>query len=218
LPVRRVGLELAMQQVRGDAVFGAHAGVAAHHFLLNTCCHPMCPEERGQSSELAVDSSRRDRRKAGETPMSKPGRPVPDTHDFDREFRAQLSQMTAGIAPTAFTTAWADWAMHLAQSPSRRAALRKQALERAQDTWAFALRALTGGSLSPSEGLEGEADRRFGGDAWTRFPFNVYARAYQNNAALMRSAVGGVRGVTEYHAQLMEFAVRMLLEDRKSVV
>jgi len=144
--------------------------------------------------------------------MSKPGRPVPDTHDFDREFRAQLSQMTAGIAPTAFTTAWADWAMHLAQSPSRRAALRKQALERAQDTWTFALRALTGESLSPSEGLEGDADRRFGGDAWTRFPFNVYARAYQNNAALMRSAVGGVGGVTEYHAQLMEFAVRMLLD------
>src|SRR5690606_12831106 len=44
------------------------------------------------------------------------------------------------------------------------------------------------------------------------FPFNVYARAYQNNAALMRSAVGGVRGVTEYHAQLMEFAVGMLLD------
>ncbi|MCM5570438.1 alpha/beta fold hydrolase [Burkholderiaceae bacterium FT117] len=144
--------------------------------------------------------------------MSKPGQPVPETHDFDREFRAQLSQMTAGMAPTAFTTAWADWAMHLAQSPSRQAALQKQAFERAQDTWAFALRALGGESVSPAEGFEGEADRRFGGSDWTRFPFNVYARAYQNNAALMKSAIGGVGGVTEYHSQLLEFALRMLLD------
>jgi len=140
--------------------------------------------------------------------MSRPGQSDPDTHDFDREFRAQLSQMTAGMAPTAFTTAWADWAMHLAQSPSRQAALQKQA----QDTWAFALRALGGESLSPAEGFDGEVDRRFGGSDWTHFPFNVYARAYQNNAALMKSAIGGVGGVTEYHSQLLEFALRMLLD------
>jgi hypothetical protein len=35
-------------------------------------------------------------------------RTAPTTQDFDREFRAQLAQMTAGLAPTAFTTAWAD--------------------------------------------------------------------------------------------------------------
>ena len=35
---------------------------------------------------------------------------TPRTQDFDREFRAQMAQMTAGLAPTAFTTAWADWA------------------------------------------------------------------------------------------------------------
>ena len=48
----------------------------------------------------------------------KPG-PLPTHQDFDREFRAQLAQMTTGLAPTAFSTAWADWAMHLAQSPGR---------------------------------------------------------------------------------------------------
>ena len=71
--------------------------------------------------------------------MTKPGRPVASTQTIDREFRAQVAQMTAGLAPTAFATAWADWAMHLALSPARQSELRQQAMERAQDTWTFAL-------------------------------------------------------------------------------
>jgi polyhydroxyalkanoate synthase len=138
------------------------------------------------------------------------GAPAPQ--DFDREFRAQLAQMTAGMAPTAFTTAWADWAMHLALSPAKQMEMQQQLLQRAQDTWSFALRAMAGQPVAPAEGLEGKVDRRFGAPDWSQFPFNVYARAYQNSAALMNDAVHDVDGVTDYHAQLMEFAVRMLLD------
>ncbi len=132
--------------------------------------------------------------------------------DFDREFRAQVAQMTSGLAPSAFTSAWTDWATQMAVSPAKRAELRRHAMERAGDTWAFALRALSGAPVSPSDGVEGEVDRRFAGADWMKFPFNVYARAYQNNAALMNEAVQGVGGVTEYHSQLVEFTVRMLLD------
>jgi len=93
--------------------------------------------------------------------MNKTARPVPTTQDFDREFRAQMAQMTAGLAPTAFTTAWADWAMHLALSPAKQNELQRHAMERAQDTWAFALRALAGAPVSPSESFAGNPDRRF---------------------------------------------------------
>ena len=144
--------------------------------------------------------------------MARRSKPAPTGQDFDREFRAQVAQMTAGLAPTAFTTAWADWAMHLAQSPARQGELRQEALDRAVDTWAFALRALAGAPVPPSEGLAGEPDPRFGSNEWATFPFNVYARAYQNSVALMKDAVRDVDGVTDYHAQLLEFAVRMLLD------
>ncbi len=144
--------------------------------------------------------------------MARTRKPAPSGQDFDREFRAQMGQMTAGLAPTAFTTAWADWAMHLAQSPARLQQLQQQAAQRAQDTWAFALRALAGEAMPPADGFDGSADRRFEGVDWTRFPFNVYARAYQNTAALMQQTVSDVDGVTDYHAQLMGFAVRMLLD------
>ena len=132
--------------------------------------------------------------------------------DFDREFRAQVAQMTSGLAPSAFTSAWTDWATQMAVSPAKRAELKRHAMERAGDTWAFALRALAGAPVSPSDGIEGEVDRRFASADWMQFPFNVYARAYQNNAALMNEAVQDVGGVTEYHSQLVEFTVRMLLD------
>ncbi len=144
--------------------------------------------------------------------MNTKSKPAPTAQDFDREFRAQVAQMTAGLAPTAFTTAWADWAMHLALAPAKRRELQQDVLERAQDTWAFALRALAGVPLSPSDGFAGDADRRFDAENWSLFPFNVYARAYQNNVALLKDAVRDVDGVTEYHGQLLEFAVRMLLD------
>ena len=144
--------------------------------------------------------------------MTRKSKSAPTTRDFDREFRAQVAQMTAGLAPTAFSTAWADWATHLALAPAKQRELQQEMLVRAQDTWAFALRALTGGPVSPAEGLDDEGDRRFKAEDWSRFPFNVYARAYQNAASLLKDAVRDVDGVTEYHEQLLEFSLRMLLD------
>ena len=138
--------------------------------------------------------------------------PSPGSNDLDREFRAQLAKMTAGISPTAFANAWADWASHLALAPARRGELQRQTLQRAQDTWAFALRAMAGAPLAPADGLNGEADARFAAPQWKQFPFNVYARAYQNNKALLQSAVHDVDGVSDYHANLVEFALRMMLD------
>ena len=70
---------------------------------------------------------------------------------------------------------------------------------------------MAGSPVSPAENLGAKPDRRFEAEAWTQFPFNVYARAYQNNLALMNEAVRDVCGVTDYHTQLLEFALRTLL-------
>ncbi|MDE1948797.1 MAG: polyhydroxyalkanoic acid synthase [Burkholderiales bacterium] len=144
--------------------------------------------------------------------MTPPSKTARTAQDIDRDFRAQVAQMTAGLAPTAFTAAWADWAMHMALSPGKRAELQQHALDRAQDTWLFALRALMGQAAAPSDRFDGTADPRFAAANWTQFPFNVIARAYQNGAALLNEAVSDVGGVNDYHAQLLEFAVRMALD------
>jgi hypothetical protein len=111
--------------------------------------------------------------------------------------------MTAAC-PTAFTTAWADWASRL----SRKQELQQHATSRARHL-VFAACAGRGAVAPPSfEGTPTAASKPRPG----RAPFNVYARAYQNNAALLKDAVRGVGGVTDYHGQLLEFAVRMLLD------
>ncbi|MEY2689808.1 MAG: hypothetical protein RL375_4007 [Pseudomonadota bacterium] len=143
---------------------------------------------------------------------SKKKAPSSHAQDFDRGIRAHLGQMTAGMAPSAFTSAWADWAMQIGLAPAKQAEVRHQAIERAQDTWAFAARAMLGEALSPAEGFDGARDRRFAGEAWSKFPFNVWARAFQNQAELARSAVQGVNGVTEDHSKLIDFSLRLLMD------
>jgi polyhydroxyalkanoate synthase len=138
--------------------------------------------------------------------------PIPNGIDFDKEFRAQIAKLTGGLSPKAFSAAWADWAAHLALSPSRQLELRQEMLSRSADTWNFALKALTGTPVAPSEDFDGTSDPRFGKADWSQWPFNVYARAYQNSAALVNMAVDGVEGVDPYQEKLVQFAVRMLLD------
>lgn len=137
---------------------------------------------------------------------------LPNAIDFDREFRAQVGKLTGGLSPMAFSSAWADWAAHLAISPSKQLELQQELRSRTADTWTFALQALSGAPLAPSEGFDGKSDSSFGKVDWSKWPFNVYARAYQNCAALVNKAVDGVEGVDPYQEKLVQFSVRMLLD------
>ena len=138
--------------------------------------------------------------------------PVPTTEQLDKAFRAALGKVTGGLSPTAFLTAWTDWAQQLASSPGRQSELQQDALHRALSTFTFAARAATGEPLSPSEALAGEADPRFAGEAWNQYPFNVWAHAFQHGANWIRSLNQDVEGLKPYHAQLVGFTVQQWLE------
>ncbi len=137
---------------------------------------------------------------------------APTTEAIDRAFRAALSKLTGGLSPTAYATAWADWAMQLASSPGRQLELGADAMRRAADNLQFAQRAAGGEKLSPTEGLNGEADARFATDAWQQYPFNVFARVYQNGAAWLRTLPADVDGLRQYHRELVDFTVRQWLD------
>ncbi len=137
---------------------------------------------------------------------------APTTEAIDRAFRAAVGKLTGGLATTAYTAAWTDWALQLAMSPGRQAELAADAMRRAADNLAFASRAAGADKLSPGEGLNGESDNRFAGDAWQQYPFNVLARAYQNGAAWMRTLPKDVEGLRHYHSELVDFTVRQWLE------
>ncbi len=129
---------------------------------------------------------------------------------IDREFRAALARMTGGISPQDYGAAWADWWLHLSSSPTKQMELSKSAMEKAMDLWLFSTQAMQGQPLPPND--PAHKDRRFAAGPWQMFPFNVYARAYQNGAGLMQEMVQGVQGVQERNAQLMGFAMQQFAE------
>jgi polyhydroxyalkanoate synthase len=139
-------------------------------------------------------------------------KPPAGADTLNREYLAQLGKLTGGLSPTAYMTAWFDWANHFMRAPAKQMEVQQDAWKRAVDNVTFAAKAATGAPLSPAEGLNGDADKRFADEAWNQFPFNVFARIYQNGAAWARQSVKGVDGVTHYHSDLVDFSVRQGLE------
>ena len=128
----------------------------------------------------------------------------------DREFRAALARMTGGISPQDYGAAFSDWWLHYITSPAKQVAVQQAVVNNAFDLWMFTTQAMQGQPLAPND--PGHRDQRFSGDAWQMFPFNVYARAYQNNAKFLQETVSGVDGVQERNAEMMGFAVQQLAE------
>jgi polyhydroxyalkanoate synthase len=137
---------------------------------------------------------------------------APTAEAIDHAFRAALGKLSGGMSTSAFTTAWTDWATHLAASPSRQLELASDAMRRAADTMSFATRAASGEKLAPSEGAGKDGDARFAAEAWNQFPFNVYARAFQNSAGWLKSLPEDLGGLRKYHGELVEFTVRQWLD------
>jgi len=136
---------------------------------------------------------------------------TPDAFEtVDREFRALLARMTGGISPQDYGAAFADWWLHYLSSPSKQLEVQQKAVKSALDLWMFTTQAMQGQPLPPND--PGHRDQRFASDAWRLFPFNVYARAYQNGATFLRDTISGVDGVQDRNEQMMGFALQQFAE------
>jgi polyhydroxyalkanoate synthase len=137
---------------------------------------------------------------------------APTNDAIDQAFKAALSKMTGGIAFGPFANAWAAWAGQLATSPTRQAELMQAAMQTTIDNLTFASRALAGQPLSPSDGATHAPDARFAGDAWQQFPFNMWARTYQNGAALLEQLPQNLHDLKDDQTSLIEFTIRQWLD------
>ena len=90
--------------------------------------------------------------------------------------RAQLAGVTGGLAPDVYVNAWWDWYLNLAKEPPKQAADPAGCVGQGGRQLDFrACGRPAGKPLPPAEG-----DARYGGEAWSQWPFNVYARSYRN--------------------------------------
>ena len=130
----------------------------------------------------------------------------------DRSVHAAVARFSGGLSPAALAEAYMDWAIHLSAAPGKQSQLGQKALKKA----ARLARYMSDCALNPEstqrciEPLQ--QDRRFAGDAWKQWPFNVVHQAFLLNQQWWHNATTGVRGVTAQHENLVQFMARQLLD------
>jgi polyhydroxyalkanoate synthase subunit PhaC len=139
-------------------------------------------------------------------------RTVPEPpSEADRLLRAMVGHATQGISPVSLALAWADWAMHLAQSPAKWQQLMEKAWKKDLRWLAYATRTGLGMRTAPCiEPLP--QDRRFRGEAWQRWPYNLMQQAFLLNQQWWFNVTTGIDGVTRHHEQVVSFVARQLLD------
>ena len=126
---------------------------------------------------------------------------------ISRELRAQLAAVTGGLAPDDYAQAWWDWYLNLTQSPSKQTEIAQSAFQALADNFSFAAKAAVGQPVAPAAD-----DKRFAGEAWSQWPFNVMARGYLNWEQLVQQATSEVPGLTGRNADLVKFQSQQVLE------
>ncbi len=149
-------------------------------------------------------------RRVDTTPIEPPKEPVreaePTVYEaMDRAAHAAVAKATSGIAPSVLAEAWMDWAVHLAVSPGKQLHLMEAAMQNAQALWGLPFGA------RPAD-ADAAPDRRFAGDGWRKYPFNVWTQAHLMNWRWWQDATKGVHGVAPSHEDLMSFVTAQLVD------
>ncbi|WP_114948065.1 PHA/PHB synthase family protein [Microvirga calopogonii] len=131
---------------------------------------------------------------------------------LDHAAHAGLARLTGGLSPAALTAAYMDWAVHLTISPGKQVELAARAARQWTRLTQFASRCgLDGGTCEPCiEALP--QDRRFAGDEWQRWPFNIIHQAFLLQQQWWHDATTDIDGVTNQHEAVVEFISRQILD------
>lgn len=133
-------------------------------------------------------------------------------NDVDRTINYGLSRLTLGLAPAAIAEAYFDWLIHLAAAPGKQSQLWQKAFRK----WlrlAHYVATCAGGGGAESCCIEPlPHDKRFSGEAWKSWPYNVIYQSFLLQQQWWHNATTGVRGVTQQHERQVEFATRQLLD------
>lgn len=130
---------------------------------------------------------------------------------LDRQVHAAIGRLTSGISPTALTLAYLDWAQHLAISPGKRLTLIQKAASDATKLMVYAARASVD-QTAPNCVEPLPQDRRFKGDPWRRWPFNLISQAFLMNEQWWRAATSDIVGISQHHGKVVSFVAEQILD------
>lgn len=141
--------------------------------------------------------------KPTDTVKNSPAKAETAYETLDRITHAGVAKATAGLSPSVLAEAWLDWAVHMAASPGKQMQLAETAMKNAGALWAASL------GLHP---IEAVADRRFSGEAWTKYPYSLWAQAHVKNWQWWQDAMSGVHGVGPEHENLLTFVAGLITD------
>jgi polyhydroxyalkanoate synthase len=115
---------------------------------------------------------------------------------------AALARATGGVSPAAVWLAWLDWALHLAGSPGKQAALAQRISQQSQVGFTGLFPRLSEDSDPPFN------DPRFKDPDWNRWPFNLLRDTFLQTESFWQEATTDLPGVSPHHEHVVSFAAR----------
>jgi polyhydroxyalkanoate synthase len=140
--------------------------------------------------------------------------PAPELHAFaslDRALQANLARLTLGLSPTVLARAYLEWLLALVMSPGKQAQLIEKAMRKAVRLQLYASHAATDPHAQCCiEPLP--QDRRFVGEDWQRWPYNVISQAFLLTQQWWHNATTDIPGIPKRDQDILAFAARQLLD------
>jgi polyhydroxyalkanoate synthase len=128
---------------------------------------------------------------------------------MDREFRTALAQASQGSSPLELGLATLDWLSHLAISPGKRLRLAQSFFGKLQQLGVYGVESLFNkDAQGPASGIE----RRMSGEAWQKWPFNVFAQMHQVSKDWWKDATRGIEGVRSEHEIMVHAVADQILD------
>lgn len=130
----------------------------------------------------------------------------------DRSLHATIARFTNGLSPAALAHAYLDWATHLAYAPGKQLQLVDKAIRKFVRLVNHTCHcAMEGGTKEPCIAPLPQ-DKRFVGEAWQKWPYNLLYQGFLLNQQWWHSATTGLRGMSKQHEDMVEFGTRQILD------
>lgn len=131
--------------------------------------------------------------------------------NVDRFFHSRQGWFNASVSSAALMLAFLDWLVHLINSPGKQGELMEEFLHQTMRGEVYAAQATMDSDCPPCE-EPSQQDRRFQGEEWQQWPYNVVYQSFLLTQRWWQRATTHVEGVSSHHQDVVSFTAHQLLD------
>jgi polyhydroxyalkanoate synthase len=128
----------------------------------------------------------------------------------DRVLHALMGRVY-GLSPVSLGMVYVDWLAHLSLAPGKQAELARSAWDKGVLLAEFTRCQILGHDHATCCAEPQPQDRRFEGEGWQQWPYNLYKQMFLRTEQWWTEATD-VRGMTQHHAAVRPFMARQILD------